>query len=182
MEAMLHSGDRVKPAGVKALSWLFLFGAIFMLGISIFGIINSSKVSDGLEEMGLQKIFVFVGVAFLFVLALMSGVGFVLGRPWGWLAGTFFFIYSIARNINASVLAAGFVGDPSIEFGARGPEYYVAKHAIRSVIHLGIYAYLFRPHVREYFGVESHSVARVVVIEVAICVALFIVGSVFGWS
>ncbi|WP_182870173.1 hypothetical protein [Stieleria mannarensis] len=135
-------------------------------------------MEEFLRSVGIPFALLVIGMMFLSILTIASGVGMWMGTKWGWWLASFYYVYSIFRN--GSALFTVVTMADQLEGSARGPEYYMTKHGVRIVIHCLLVFYFFKPNVLEFFDMASVNKARAVGVLVGICTGLAVAMSVFG--
>jgi hypothetical protein len=160
----LESTPKSRPLGVTIIAILNIIGGVIMLifgiGLVILGavlptlppsVFNQSQIQGnltagqapipaGAPPMALQSLFGGVGIAFGAVLVALAIVSFIVaygllkGRGWAWTVTLILSIISIVWNAITIATAANFGGIISI------------------IISAVIIYYLYRPHVKAYFG------------------------------
>jgi hypothetical protein len=160
----LQSTPKSRPLGVTIIAILNIIGGVLMLifgiGLIILGavlptlppsVFNQSQVQGnltagqtpipaGVPPMALQSFFGGLGIAFGAVLVALAIVSFIVaygllkGRGWAWTVTLILSIISIVWNAITIATAANFGGIISI------------------IISAVIIYYLYRPHVKAYFG------------------------------
>jgi hypothetical protein len=161
----LESTPKSRPLGVTIIAILNIIGGVIMLifGIGLItlgavlpslppSVFNQSQIQgnltagqapippSGAPPMALQSLFGGVGIAFGAVLVAIAIVSFVVaygllkGRGWAWTVTLILSIISIVWNAITLATAANFGGIISI------------------IISAVIIYYLYRPHVKAYFG------------------------------
>jgi hypothetical protein len=161
----LESTPKSRPLGVTIIAILNIIGGVIMLifgiGLVILGavlptlppsVFNQSQIQgnltagqapippSGAPPMALQSLFGGVGIAFGAVLVALAIVSFIVaygllkGRGWAWTVTLILSIISIVWNAITIATAANFGGIISI------------------IISAVIIYYLYRPHVKAYFG------------------------------
>lgn len=167
-----------RPTGVSILAALHLVGGGLLFGVQFLMFANLEAMEESLRSIGIPPVLLIVGVMFLAILAIASGVGMWLGTKWGWWLASFYYVYSIFRN--GSALFTVIAMADQLEGGSRGPEYYLFKHGIRIVVHFLLLLYFFKGNVIEYFGLATLSKGKAVGILVGICSAITLAMSVIG--
>ena len=170
-----HRRTTTRPVGVSILAVLHLIGGIVLFGAQFLLIANLQAMDESLRSIGIPPVLLIVGVMFLAVLAIASGVGMWMGTKWGWWLAAFYYVYSIFRN--GSALLTIVVMADQLESGTRSPEYYMIKHGGRIIVHLLLFLYFFKGNVLEFFGMETLSKAKAIGILVGICIAILAVTS-----
>jgi hypothetical protein len=169
---------RRRPIGVILLSLLALLGGLVLAGVATFAAYHLSTsdqaevIAERLAAIGLPLPLLAVGLLFLMVIGLGSGVGMWFGTQWGWYLATFGYAYAIVRNLNAIWITQRiFASMPAAEFAAmpHSPAYYYFKFAVRSVIAALILLYLFKGSVRAFFQLDGVSSWRVLAAELVGC-------------
>jgi hypothetical protein len=175
-----------RPLGISILSVLhFLGGVVLLILAAAFPILTANKpeIAEGMAAVGIPLPLLIAGIVFLAVLAIGSGIGMWIGAKWGWYLGSFYYMYSVVRNILAFLNVYLLVDQmPAAEVAAmtRGPEYHYFKFGGRVVIHALIFLYFFKGNVVEHFGLKDTSGWKVLLIEFGICVG--IVAAISLWS
>lgn len=175
-----------RPVGISILSVLhFLGGAALAVLAGVLPMMAARKpeIAETLATIGMPLPLLIAGILFLASLAIGSAVGMWIGAKWGWYLGSFYYVYSVIRNLLAIVsvyLLVGQLKPEELADAHRGPEYHYLKFSIRAVIHTLIYVYFFKRNVLEYFGLTQISVLKVVVIELVICSSIAIAFSFLG--
>ncbi|QEG02806.1 hypothetical protein Mal15_69270 [Stieleria maiorica] len=136
-------------------------------------------MEESLSSVGIPYVLLVIGVMFLAILTIASGVGMWMGTKWGWWLASFYYVYGIFRN--GSALFTVVTMADQLEGGTRGPEYYMTKHGVRIVIHCLLVLYFFKPNVLEFFDMTTVNKARAVGVLVGICTALAVAMSAIGF-
>lgn len=172
---------QIRPKGVSILGWLHLIGGLLgVLFMAFFSMHPALKeTTEGLREFGLAPWFVLLSILFLFTIGLGSGIGMLRGKKWGWYLGSFYYVYSVIRNVTAlwtiSALSTELEGE--LDSMNRGVEYYYAKHILRVLLHSAIYLYFFRSNVRVFFGTETIKMTSLILSQVGICLVIYLVAN-----
>ena len=169
---------RARPVGISILAVLHVIGGIGLFGVQFLMFANLQTMEETLRTIGIPPILLIVGVMFLAILAIASGVGMWLGKAWGWWLGSFYYVYSIFRNVSALLMV--FAMADQFDGGSRGPEFYVFKHSFRIVIHFLLFLYFFKSNVLGFFGLSSLNKGQAIGILVGVCIALVVATSAFG--
>ncbi len=148
-----HRGTATRPVGVSILAVLHLIGGILLFGAQFLLFANLQAMGESLRSIGIPPVLLIIGVMFLAVLAIASGVGMWMGTKWGWWLASFYYVYSIFRNCSA--LLTVFTIADQLEGDSRGPEYYMTKHGVRIIVHLLLFLYFFNGNVLAFFGMEA---------------------------
>jgi hypothetical protein len=135
-------------------------------------------MEDSLRSIGIPPVLLIIGVVFLAILTISSGVGMWMGTKWGWWLAAFYYVYSIFRN--GSALFTVIAMADQLDGDSRGPEYFMIKHGGRIVVHFLLFLYFFKGNVLEFFGLEGLSKAKAVGILVGICIAITVAMSAIG--
>lgn len=180
-KAALESREKPdRPVGVSILAVLHIIGGGLLLIAQFVMIANLNAMQEPLESIGIPPALLIVGVMFLCVVTLASGVGMWLGTRWGWWLMAFYYVYGILRNAMA-IVTVGMLAD-QLEGAARGPEYYVVKHGMRVVIQAMILCYCFKANVVEYFDLRDVSKLKALAILSGICIAIAVLTAALGYT
>ncbi|MEX2309687.1 MAG: hypothetical protein WD738_19095 [Pirellulales bacterium] len=177
-----------RPLGIAILSVLHFIGGVGLVVLTVaFPIIASRKpeVAEGMAAIGLPLPLLVAGMLFIAVLAIGSAVGMWKGAKWGWYLGSFYYVYSIVRNLSAIVSVYLLFDQMPVEEVAamqRGPEYHFWKFGLRTVVHALIFLYFFKENVLEYFGLRDVNRLKVVLIEFGICIGTAVAVSLWNLS
>jgi hypothetical protein len=133
---------------------------------------------EPLRTFGLSPVLVAIATASLALLGVSSGIGMWVGRKWGWWLGSFYYVYSVARNASALLTISAL--EDELAGGTRGPEYYYVKYGGRVVVHFLILLYFFRGNVLRYFALENLPKWKAVSTLIAVCAAIFVAASLFS--
>ena len=176
-----------RPLGISILSILHFVGGVALAVLAaVLPMIAAGQpeIAETLATIGLPLPLLIAGIFFLAALAIGSAVGMWIGARWGWYLGSFYYVYSIIRNLLAIVTVYYLAAELKAEdFGAsRGPDYHYFKFGVRALIHALIYIYFFKSNVLEYFRLTQVSVVKVILVELAICIAIAIAFSILGAS
>jgi hypothetical protein len=170
----------IRPLGVSILSWLDIIagagGAIAVL-LMIFHR-TAPRVQEFFAATGISPSLTILYILLICSLALISGIGMWTGRRWAWYLGSFIWLYSIIRSLNALVnIALPLVTTQASETAqsSHGPVYYFAKFGLRVFFQILIYTYFFQPNVRSYFGVSETQKWRVFLPQLGIALGIIIV-------
>ncbi len=172
------SSSRQRPVGISILAVLHFGGGILLGTMQFLLYARLAELEEPLRTVGLSPALIAVGLAFLALVGIASGVGMWLGRTWGWWLGAFYYVYAIARSGSALLSVAEL--QEELAGSTRGPEYYYVKYTGRIVVHALIGWYLFRPHVLRYFGLEGLSKWKAVAILSGACLAIGVAASAVG--
>lgn len=168
-----------RPLGVSILAVLHLLGGALLFVVQFLLFANLGAVEQALDSIGMPPLLLVVGVIFLSLLTLASGVGMWMGRRWGWWLAAFYYVYSVFRNATAIVtimmVADQFAG------ARRGVDYYLIKHGGRIIVHALLFLYFFKGNVLEFFDLESLNKPKAIGILVGICLAITAFTSALGW-
>ncbi|HLD35603.1 MAG TPA: hypothetical protein VJC37_02690 [Planctomycetota bacterium] len=148
-------------------------GALALIAIPVLAIIYQYKKVEMPEGLGSFVLLMVVSVFLIAILALVSGIGMMIGEKWGWWIGALYYVYSVVRNVHALITMPGLaedIGEP-----AKGLEYHYFKHGARILSHVLLLLYFFRGSVLEYFGLKQQS--RIKTVFILIVSALVIWGS-----
>jgi len=162
--------DIPRPTGVSILAVLHIIGGIVLIGVQFLMFANRDAMEESLRTIGVSSISVVIGVMFLSVLAIASGVGMWLGTRWGWWLATFYYVHSIFGNAMALVTVASLADQ--LDDATHGPKYYFMKHGGRIIVHFLLLLYFFRPNVLEFFALGHLSKPKAIGIQVGLCIAI----------
>ncbi len=177
---MMQRQDR--PIGITLLSVLhFASGILFgMLAICGAAMVREPQVAEAIAKIGIPIPLLAASLGVLTLLGILSGVGMWKGARWGWYLGSFYYMYSIIRNLNALLavdnLFAMFA-EEGLPSPGRGPSYYYLKFSLRALFSLLLYLYFFKGNVRDYFGLRQTKRWPIIVGQVAICIAIMLAGT-----
>lgn len=171
-----------RPLGVALLSVLHFISGILIGVLAIWGLtmLREPRVAEGIAKFGIPIPLLATAIGFLVLLGVLSGVGMWKGTRWGWYLGSFYYVYSFVRNLNAFFAVDdlfamfGEEGPPPV---GRGPEYYYLKFSLRAFFCLLLYFYFFKGNVREYFGFGQMKMWPLIVSQVALCIAIMLTGT-----
>jgi hypothetical protein len=178
-----------RPIGISILTFLHFTGG---LGMVVFGaavpvmVSRKPEIADAVAAAGYSIPMLLIAMLIIGGLAIGSAIGMWRGARWGWYLGSFYYAYSIVRNISAIAnVYLLFENLPVEEVVAmqRGPEYHYWKFSGRLFICALLFLYFFKENVLEFFGLTNVSRLKVVLIEFGICVVIaiaFTFGSVLG--
>lgn len=179
--------ERKRPVGIVVLSVLHITGGI-LGGLIVLALMirfaGDKELNRALDESGIPPALLIVGIIVLFSLAIASGFGMWRGAKWGWYLGSFYYLYGIARNLNALLMVVMLMSQlpaEELDAGGRGPGYYLVKHGVRSIIYLLIYLYFFKSNVRAFFDLSEQKKWKPVVVEVAICAVFWSISSLIAF-
>jgi hypothetical protein len=136
----LESTPKSRPLGVTIIAILNIIGGVIMLIFGIGLVILGAVLPTLPPSVFNQSLFGGVGIAFGAVLVALAIVSFIVaygllkGRGWAWTVTLILSIISIVWNAITIATAANFGGIISI------------------IISAVIIYYLYRPHVKAYFG------------------------------
>ena len=95
----------IRPLGISILSWLHILGGAGA-GIAMLFLGSQSANPEAQESVAATGISsglpVFVAVL-LCALSFACGVGMWTGRLWGWYLGSFYWMYTILKSVNALI-------------------------------------------------------------------------------
>jgi hypothetical protein len=177
---------RDRPVGLSILAVLHLIGGIILaIGVVTLGFVfaNDPKFAEMMSSMGITRGALIAGVLILAVLSLASAIGIWSGAVWGWYVGSFYYAYSISRNIAAFISVSTLPSeiDDALQSDGQLTKAYV-KFGGRLLVSLLLYWYYFKPNVRAYFGLEAVSPWSAVVVEVLICAGIVVAGSLLNFA
>lgn len=167
-----------RPVGVSILAVLHLLGGVVLFGMQFWLYAKLGDLEGALRSIGITPIMVILGVMFLSVITIGSGVGIWIGAKWGWWLASFYYIYSVFRN--ASTILAVLAMSDQLQGEDRGVAYYIIKHGGRIVVHSLLFMYFFKSNVLAFFGLENLSKAKAVGILISICIGFMVVMSAIG--
>ncbi|MCM2373534.1 hypothetical protein [Aporhodopirellula aestuarii] len=167
-----------RPVGVTLLAALNFIGGVLLFGVQFLLIANLGAMEESLRTVGIPPILMIVGVMFLALLAIASGVGMWLGTKWGWWLASFYYVYSVFRNGSALLTVISMADQ--LEDTARGPGYYIAKHSVRIVIHALLFLYFFKGNVLAFFGLANLNKGQAVGILIGACTAISVAMTAVG--
>jgi hypothetical protein len=171
-------GTTPRPVGISILAVLHFIGGILLFGSQFLLFANLQAMEESLRAIGIPPVLLIIGVMFLAVLAIASGVGMWMGAKWGWWLASFYYVYSIFRNGSALLTVVAMADQ--LEGGSRGPEYYMIKHGVRIIVHFLLFLYFFKGNVLEFFGLETLSKPKAIGVLVGICIAITAAISAIG--
>ncbi len=170
--------EETRPVGVSILAVLHIVGG-GLGGIATVFLVaqlgSNPKVRQGLAVVGVPPALLIVGIAFLLVLGIASGIGMWQGLTWGWYLGSFYYMYSVVRNANALITISRLMNTlPPEEIAnmSRGPSFFYMKHGLRVVVHSLLFLYFFKSNVRAFFAVAEQDRWKVTLAEFGICVGI----------
>jgi|SRR3989339_995066 len=137
-------------------------GALAFIAIPILVVVYQYKKEEAPENFSSIVFLLLVSILLLAILALVSGIGMLRRKKWGWWVGVLYSIYGIVRNVSALITMSGFGAD--FEEPPKGMEYYYFKHSFRVLVYALIVLYFFRGSVLEYFGLKQQSKTKAVII------------------
>jgi hypothetical protein len=157
-------------------------GGILLFGAQFLMFANLGAMEESLRAIDMPPVLLIMGVMFLAVLAIASGVGMWRGAKWGWWLASFSYVYSIFRNGSALLTVVAMADE--LEGGARGPEYYFVKHTVRIIVHFLLFLYFFKKNVLDFFGLQTLNKSQAISILCGICIAITTVASAISllWS
>ncbi|WP_425396633.1 hypothetical protein [Aeoliella sp.] len=167
-----------RPVGVTILAILHFIGGVVLLIAQFLLFTNLETIGGNLRFVGVSPLLLVIGLMFLAILTIASGVGMWMGTKWGWWLATFYYVYSIFRN--GAALFTIMVMMDQLEGGSRGPEYYVVKHGVRVIVHFLLFLYFFQGNVLDFFGLRALSKPKAVGILVGVCIAISVAMSAIG--
>jgi hypothetical protein len=176
--------EKKRPVGTSILAVIHIAGGILGAIVTVFLVNQLGKNPEahhGLAALGLPPALLIVAIVFIFGLGIASGIGMWKGRKWGWYLGSFYYMYSIIRNLNALVTIPMLMNSmPPEELAnmSKGPSYYYIKHGGRVIIHLLLYLYFFKGSVREYFSLTEQNKWKPFLVELGICIGIAAVVSI----
>lgn len=171
-------GTTPRPGGISILAVLHFIGGILLFGTQFLLFANLQAMEESLHAIGIPPVLLIIGVMFLAVLAIASGVGMWMGAKWGWWLASFYYVYSIFREGSALPTVVAMANQ--LEGGSRGPEYYIIKHGVRIIVHFLLFLYFFKGNVLEFFGLETLSKPKAIGVLVGICIAITAAISAIG--
>lgn len=174
-----------RPFGISILSVLHFLGGIGLCVVAAWGasMLKEPRVAKGIAEMGIPLPLIAAGIGLLVFLGIGSGIGMWKGAKWGWYLGSFYYAYSIMRNLNAlyslSAVNELFASTPeeADSVPGHGLSYYYIKYGVRALISIMIYAYFFNRNVRAFFGLGQAKKWPAIAAQMAICIAFLILFS-----
>jgi hypothetical protein len=172
-------GTLPRPVGVSILAVLHVLFGVLLVGAQFLMLARLSAMEDSLRAIGMPPMLLLIGVLFLSVLAIASGIGMWLGTQWGWWCATFYYVYSVFRNGSALLTVASLADQ--MESSTRGPEYYIMQYGGRMVVHFLLLLYFFKGNVLEFFHLENVSKPKAIGILVGVCIAIMVFTSAIRW-
>lgn len=167
-----------RPVGVSILAMLHLVGGVGLAVVLVALVVNRQAIGEPLQMLGMPPALLIIGVLFLAVLTIASGVGMWMGTKWGWWLAAFYYLYGVVRHGSALMTVAALAD--RLEDGMRGPAFYLIKFGVRIIVHLLLVLYFFRGNVRAFFGLTTVGKARALGILVGICLAIMAGTSLIG--
>lgn len=164
-----------RPRGIAILSVLAMMGGVNLLVMPIAFAAAWQELSAAFMEMGLPPVLLFVGIAFLAVLTLVSGISMWLGLKWGWWLGCFYSVYAVFRSGSALYTVGRLY---ALAGAGHGYEYDYMKHSVLFVVSLLLLLYFFKRSVLEYFDLTGNNKRKALGMLVLICVAIVMAFSV----
>ncbi|EMI47185.1 putative membrane protein [Rhodopirellula sp. SWK7] len=156
-----------RPVGVSVLAVLHILGGLVLFGVQFLMFARLDSMEESLRAMGIPPVLVIVGVMFLSVLTIASGIGMWMGTRWGWWLAAFYYVYGVLRNASALYTVVSMADQ--LEGTARGPEFYMIKHSVRIVIQSLLLMYFFKGNVLDYFDLSTLKKGKALGILVGIC-------------
>jgi hypothetical protein len=161
-----------RPIGVSILAVLHLIGGVVLLGAQVVLLGKLDEVSAIMDEVGIPPAALVFALLLLTGIVLASGIGMWLGARWGWWCAAFYYVYSVARSINALFSISDFAD--VLESESRGPGYYYFKFSVGAFIHALLLLYFFKSNVIEYFDMEDVHKGKAIGILVAATAAVYV--------
>ena len=168
----------LRPVGISVLSGLHIVAGI--LG-AISAVLLANQFRNNLEgreaasAMGIPPSLYVLSVVFLVALALVSGIGMLTGKKWGWHLGSFAYLYTVLLNLNALLTLPTLFSSLSAEEIAqlsRNPQYYYVKYSVRLVMSFLIYRYFFKGNVRAFFDLSEQKRWKPVLVQIGVCIGV----------
>ncbi len=171
---MNKSGEK-RPVGIAILSWLHMISGIlgFIIFIFLFLIFrNNPPAINSLSSIGIPPLLSVIGVFFILAMTIISGIGMWKGKKWGWMLGSFNYLYEVVRHLNALFLVpaiSSMFSAEDLSQASRYPAFYYVKIGVLVIIAGLIYLYFFKGSVRLYFDVFEMKKWKLVLAQIGIC-------------
>jgi hypothetical protein len=178
-----------RPIGISILALLMFVGGVGCAGLLIYGAFfvsweeRRAQIEQATAALGAPLSLIIGSVVFLSALAIEGGVGMWKGRKRGWWLGSFWYAFAICRNVNALFFVSRLARTlPAEELTAMQGEIRQAyiKFGMRLAVSSLLYLYFFKTNVREFFGLREASRWKAVLVQFAICAAIFAGGTMLA--
>ncbi len=167
-----------RPIGITILSLPHLAGGLIGILFVIFflpRIQDKPEAFEAMIKMGIPPVLLLVSIVFILVLMCLSGIGLWMRKKWGWFLGSFFYVYSIVRNLNALIVIPSLLSGISpaeLSEMTHGPNFYYAKYGIRAIVHTLIYLYFFKQNVCKHFDLHKNRRWVAFIAHCIICIGI----------
>ncbi len=176
----MNASKETRPIGIAILSWLHMISGIFGFFIFILLILlfrNNPEAQNLLSSIGIPPVLLIVAILFILVMTLVSGIGMWKGKKWGWILGSFNYLYEVVRNLYALIMIpaiSSMFSAEDLSEAARGPAFYYVKYGGRAIIAGLIYLYFFKGSVRLYFGLFDIKKWKPVLAQIGVCLLIVV--------
>ena len=172
-----------RPLGISILAVLHVLGGIGILAVQLFVQPRGVEEADqAMRNFGFTFSMAVAAFTLVAALGIVSGVGFWLGRPWGWWVGAFSYIYRAFASLNAILTVIIYSAELATE--SRGVAFYLAKYGGRIVVSLLILSYLLRPKTLSYFGLSElrrfRAIGKMVIFYLVLAFFTSLVGAIIS--
>lgn len=167
-----------RPIGITIISVLCIISGTGMFVMQLF--IDESFV-EIISELNIDNFTMIFSIILLASLALIGGIGMLLGKKWGWWVGAFYLIYAVFRYLNVLVQIPLF--EIQYEVGSAETTQYYTKYIGRIITNSLLYLYFFKSNVLSYFNLGEIRKRKVVFSHLGIGLVLAggsIISSIFS--
>lgn len=143
---------RKRPIGVTVLAAFHLLGVVLGLFLFLPFDFNNPQLASILKKLDATTAQLIFNFVFLFFLVVLSGVGMLLGKWWGWFLAANYYLNSILRNGYTILM----IEQIYLHLDPDDPEIHQAytKYGARLAINFLLLVYLLRDNVLSYFGIQ----------------------------
>lgn len=169
------------PVGVALFALYHIvvgLGAVGVMCLMLPGLLLNGNPLGPLE---VQRLVFSAAATLLTAFMLFSGIGLLLGTPWGWWLTTFVYVNSVVISILTVIAVCGLgIGLAGAAGATPG---FAVKHIIRNCISALILSYFFKDNVREYCDTQdvewTHAVFANAGLTLSLAAVAFIVMKAF---
>lgn len=176
----MTAGRTQRPLGITLLAVLHFTGGLGLMIVLIILLatsLDNPQLQEVFARLGVPIPLLIAGILLLSALGIASSIGMWRGARWGWHLGSFYYVYSILRNVSAMFLMSDLVSRSTADELAslrHGPGFYYLKFSIRVLISALIYLYFFKANVRNYFGLAENQSWKFILAQLLLCLVLLI--------
>lgn len=165
-----------RPGFLSLLAIMSILSGLAILCMEVWVTVNRIDPSSAL---GVSPILLNIVIGFMGIVALLSGVGMIKGRPWGWFAGVYYQIFNIGRNFLAFLylfLSRGIYQAEGIDLG-----YQYAKFSVRILFSVMILYYFASEKLMDYFEIDQSKKKTHIIKLIGVGILTFIIRDSAGY-